>query len=120
VIVAIASGGWIVSLLVSDTTDAGVVATIRTGALAVTALALAWLGGGARFREAAWLVYPTLVLGAVKLVAEDLPRSRAATLFVALAVYGCALIAAPRFMRARTVSRSGDWGTRGLGDSAGK
>jgi hypothetical protein len=69
--------------------------------LAVTALVLAWLGSGARFPEAAWLVYPVLVLGAVKLLAEDLPRSSAATLFVALAVYGGALIAAPRVMRAR-------------------
>lgn len=101
-IVALAGAGWIVSLLVSDATDPGVVATIRTGALAFTALALAWLGGGARFREAGWLVYPTLVLGAVKLLAEDLPRSRAATLFVALAVYGGALIAAPKLTRART------------------
>jgi hypothetical protein len=96
VIVALASAGWLVALLVSNATDPGVVATIRTGALAFTALALAWLGGAARFREAAWLVYPILVLGAVKLLAEDLPRSRAATLFVALAVYGGALIAAPR------------------------
>jgi hypothetical protein len=106
VIVSISGAGWMVALLVSSATDPGVVATIRTAALALTALALAWLGGASRFREAAWLVYPTLVLGAVKLLAEDLPRSRAATLFVALAVYGGALIAAPRFLRK----------ARGLGD----
>jgi hypothetical protein len=101
IVVATAAAGWAAALLVSNGTDPGIVATLRTGALALTALALAWLGAGARFREAAWLVYPTLLAGAVKLVAEDLPRSSAATLFIALAVYGGALIAAPRFMRGK-------------------
>jgi len=41
-------------------------------------------------------VYPLLVTGGIKLAAEDLPRSGASTLFVAFAVYGVALIAAPR------------------------
>jgi hypothetical protein len=100
-VVSAAAAAWVVALLVSNATAPGLVATVRTGALALTALALAWLGGAARFREAAWLVYPTLALGAVKLLVEDLPRSSAATLFVALAVYGGALIAAPRVMRAR-------------------
>jgi hypothetical protein len=44
-------------------------------------------------------VYPTLALGAVKLVVEDFPKSSAAALFVALATYGGALIAAPRIAR---------------------
>ena len=41
----------------------------------------------------------------VKLLAEDLLRSSAATLFVALAVSGGAPIAAPRFMRGRSRER---------------
>jgi hypothetical protein len=100
IVVAMAAAGWAVALSVSNRTDPGLVATIRTGVLALTAIALAWAGTGARFREAAWLVYPTLFVGAVKLLAEDAPRSNAKTLFVALAVYGGALIAAPRVMRA--------------------
>jgi hypothetical protein len=77
-------------------TDTGVVATVRTVALAATAIALAMAARFDRFREAGWLLYPVLLLGAVKLIVEDLPRSRPATLFIALAFYGVALIAAPR------------------------
>jgi hypothetical protein len=44
-----------------------------------------------------------LALVAIKLLAEDLPRGRPSTLFVALAVYGAALILAPRLAR-RSVS----------------
>jgi len=102
-VVAAAGAAWLVVLVVSDGTDAGLVATIRTAVLATTALALAWAGAAPRTREAGWLVYPTLVAGAVKLLAEDLPRSTAATLFVALAAYGGALIAAPHLMRAARI-----------------
>jgi hypothetical protein len=42
-----------------------------------------------------------LLVGAVKLIAEDFPHSRPATLFIALAFYGGALIAAPRIARTR-------------------
>jgi len=80
------------------------VATVRTIALAATALALAWLGRAPQWREAAWLVYPTLAAGGVKLLAEDFPHSTAATLFVALAMYGGALIAAPRLIRGQTTA----------------
>ena len=46
--------------------------------------------------------------GGVKLLVEDLPRSRPATLFIALALYGGALIVAPRLGRtgASSVSRN--------------
>jgi len=97
------AGGWIVALatpVVSGTpgagADPGVVATIRTTVLAFAALALAWAGQRERFRESSWLLYPVLVTGAVKLLVEDLPHSKPSTLFVALALYGGALIAAPR------------------------
>ena len=71
-------------------------------ALAAAALALAWAGRSERFRESAWLVYPVLAAGGLKLLAEDLPRSRPATLFIALALYGGALIIAPRLLRTGT------------------
>ncbi len=103
IVLAFAAAAWLAALVVTDAMDPGTVATVRTTTLAVTALALAWLGRNTRFREAAWLVYPTLAAGAVKLLAEDIPQSTAATLFVALAIYGGALIAAPRLMR--TASR---------------
>jgi hypothetical protein len=72
--------------------------------LAATAFALAWVGARTRLREAAWLVYPMLGAGALKLLVEDFPRSGAASLFVALAAYGGAMIAAPRLLRAQAGS----------------
>lgn len=103
------AGGWIVGLMAPPLSgapghgaDAGVVATVRTSVLAAAALALAWAGRHSRFREAAWLLYPVLVAGGLKLLVEDLPRSRPATLFIALALYGGALIVAPRLGRVRT------------------
>jgi hypothetical protein len=98
-LLAIAGGAWLAALVLSDGTPAGHAATIRSIALAITALALAWIGRAPRVREASWLVYPTLAVGGVKLLAEDFPRSGAATLFIALAMYGAALIAAPRLIR---------------------
>jgi hypothetical protein len=40
-----------------------------------------------------------LAIAGVKMVLEDLPRSRPATLFLAFALYGGALIVVPRLRR---------------------
>lgn len=80
--------------------DLGVLATVRTGVLAVATLLIAWGARHERFREWAWLVYPLLVLIGLKMVAQDFKYSRPATLFIALALYGLALIVAPRLRRA--------------------
>ena len=98
-LVAMAGAAWLATLAVSDATAAGRAATVRTIVLALAAVALAGLGRAPRRREAAWLVYPTLAAGGVKLLVEDFPHSTAATLFVALAMYGAALIAAPRLVQ---------------------
>lgn len=98
------AAGWIVEVavrLASGSLDPGALATIRTGVMAVAALALARAGRGETFREARWVVYPLLLAGGVKLLMEDLPRSRPSTLFVAFAAYGAALIVAPRLARER-------------------
>jgi hypothetical protein len=107
------AGGWLIGVIspalpgaagpaghAGHAADAGVVATVRTSVLAAAALALAWAGRFERFRESAWLLYPVLAAGGLKLLVEDLPRSRPATLFIALALYGGALIVAPRIGRA--------------------
>lgn len=86
-------------LLTGEGGDAAVTAAIRTSVLAVSAVALAWIGRYERSRPALWLVYPLLVVGGLKLLAEDLPSGRPATLFVSLAVYGGTLIVAPRLLR---------------------
>lgn len=100
---------FVTSLLVHATggpADAGIVATIRTGVLAGCAVLLAWTGQHERLHESAWLLYPVLAAGGIKLLVEDLPVSKPASLFVALAAYGLALIAAPRLSHHRRPSRS--------------
>jgi len=87
----------LVPLLVADpASQAGAVATIRTGVLAAGAILLAWLGRREPWREARWLVYPLLAATGLKILFEDLPRSRPATLFLTFALYGAALILVPR------------------------
>jgi len=83
--------------------DPGIVATLRTVVLAVAAVAVASAGRHGRVLDVGWALYPILVLTAIKMVVEDFPRSRPATLFVALAAYGTALILAPRLRRGATV-----------------
>lgn len=104
-------GGWLVALVAPALcgtpgagANAGAIATVRTTILAAAALALAWMGHRPRVREAVWLLYALLIAGAAKLLVEDLPYSQPATLFVALAFYGTALIAASRLGRHRAAS----------------
>ena len=102
VLVAGSAAAAIVVAAAMLTRDPGIIATVRTIALASAALAVALAGRLPRFAEAEWLVYPLLIAGGVKLVVEDLPHSRPSTLFIALAVYGVALINAPRIARGAT------------------
>jgi hypothetical protein len=94
--------GWVAPLVAGAPgagADAGVVATVRTVVLAAGALGLAALGRTEAFGEARWLAWPVLGITGLKLVLEDLPRSRPATLFLAFALYGGALILVPRLRR---------------------
>ena len=79
--------------------DAGLLATIRTVVLTAVALLLGAMARQERFREAAWLVYPTLGVALLKLVIEDFRQGRPATLFMALALCGIAFLFAPRLAR---------------------
>lgn len=79
--------------------DAGVLATVRTGVLSLATLGIAWMSRQNRFREWGWLVYPLLVGIGLKLLTQDFKHSKPATLFIALALYGAALIVAPRLRR---------------------
>jgi hypothetical protein len=79
--------------------DPGLLAAVRTAVLTTVALLLGWAANWEPYREAAWLVYPTLLLAALKLVVEDFPHGRPATLFIALALCGIAFIFAPRLAR---------------------
>jgi len=82
--------------------NAGTVAVERTAVLAAAALLLALCRRRPRLYELSWLVYPVLALGGLKLVVDDLPHGRPATLFLAFALYGLALVASPRLLKAAT------------------
>lgn len=79
--------------------DPATLAALRTAVVAVAAVLLAWATRSPRAWELGWLLYPVLGLGAVKLLVEDIPRSRPTTLFIALALFGAALVAAPRLTK---------------------
>jgi hypothetical protein len=81
----------------------GLVATVRTGVIAVAVVAIAWLGRRDGTRAFGYLLYPLLAWGAVKLVVEDFSSSAPALLFVALALYGAALIVGPRMAGRRSM-----------------
>lgn len=84
--------------------DAAALSTIRTGVFVVAALIAALASRTVLAREAGWLAYPILVLTGLKIVLVDFPQGRPSTLFIALAMYGAALILAGRASRTYFVS----------------
>ena len=90
---------WIVPVVAGPLglgSDWGVVATIRTTTLAAAVVLMGLLARGDRVREAGWLIYPLLIAGGLKILLEDFRQSEPGSLFVALVVYGGALIVGPR------------------------
>ncbi len=79
--------------------DPAAMATLRSIVLAATALGLAATGRRLGRAELVWLVYPVLALGGLKLLAQDVPQGRPASLVLSFAAYGAALILAPRLLR---------------------
>jgi hypothetical protein len=79
--------------------SASALAATRTGVLSVAAVLLAGAAHHGRLALARHLVYPVLILGAIKLTIEDLRLGTPLTLFVAFALYGGALIIAPRLRK---------------------
>lgn len=75
-------------------TDRPAVAIVRTFILATAAVLLSLLSGFVT--EAKTIATMVLILGGVKLLVEDLRVGRAATVVVALALYGCALLIVAR------------------------
>jgi hypothetical protein len=74
-------------------------ATLRTGIVAVAALLLAWAGARWENLELSRLIYPAMVLGAYRLLTDDLYQDRKAALFLSLLIYGAALIVLPRLRK---------------------
>lgn len=113
-VLVVAAGGCLIGYvapaaagLEDGSVDPGVLATVRTCVLAMAALLIAWIGRRDRFREWNWLVYPLLAGIALKMVAHDFQYSRPATLFIAMALYGAALIVAPRLRRRKDTAATG-------------
>ena len=72
---------------------------MRTAVLSAASITLAVSSRFHRWPEARWLAYPVLVLVGVKLFVEDFPHGQAATLFVALAFVGSAMLLVARMLR---------------------
>jgi hypothetical protein len=79
--------------------DAGALATARTALLSGLAVLAAWLHRPGAFSSIGTLAYPLLAAIGIKLALVDLRVSTAATLFIALACYGAALVLVPRMQR---------------------
>jgi hypothetical protein len=87
--------------LTTDGRDPGALAAARTAVLSLSALALAATFRRTRLPEVAWTAWALLVAGGAKILLQDVPAGRPATLVAALAVYGLALTFAPRWLRRR-------------------
>ena len=103
VVLLVGGGGitvwWLGPFVAGRPIDAGVFASMTTVVLAGSAVAVAAVFRFTSWVEFRWLVYPVLVAGGLKLIADDFRHSTPSTLFAALAVYGVALILAPRILR---------------------
>jgi hypothetical protein len=109
-VVVIGAGGAAVMLLApSLAQDAGALATLRTVLLSLAVVGLTVAGRSRRLAIFSTLVFPAVIVGGVRIVADDFRHSRAATLFVALAFYGVALVSAGRSRTAASRNaREGD------------
>ena len=102
--VALAGGGTLAILAIARLAgdmEPGWLAAGRTGVLAGSAILLAALWRVRGLPELKWLAYAALAAGAVKILLQDVPQGRAASLVAALVLYGLALIVAPRWLRTR-------------------
>jgi hypothetical protein len=83
----------------SGSADPGLLAAIRTGVLSALAILLAWFGRRSPVLELRWLVYPILIITALKFLFEDMAMGRPLTLFLGFICYGATLMLAPRLLK---------------------
>ena len=102
-LVALCTVAWVVqgerALLGGRSSDRAFLASARMVGLMVVANFFAWARRRLPLPELGWTAYVLLVLSGIKLLAEDIPYGRAATLVVAFALYGLSLIVVPRLTR---------------------
>ena len=80
--------------------DIGVLAAVRTAVLSALAILLAWFSRKVPALALRWLVYPLLIVTALKFLFEDLAVGRPLTLFLGFMCYGATLMIAPRLLKA--------------------
>jgi hypothetical protein len=101
-IALIGLGSQIVLILTDSMADPSmglseaIVAVVRTGVIAATAMTLATVSRSRLFIELSWFVNPLLILGGLKLLIEDLRHGTPFSRFFGFAIFGIALIMAPR------------------------
>lgn len=91
---------WALQTLLVGGRDQGGGSALRTMTISAAAVLLAWLRRRRFALPVAFLVYPLLAVCGLRIVFYDLRLGRPATLFLTFAVYGAALILAPRLLRA--------------------
>jgi hypothetical protein len=87
------------SALVASDGDPARTAAVRSAVLAALSVLFASCGRLPAFSGLARLGYPVLVFAALKLVFEDFPQGRPATLVATFVLYGAALIVLPKILR---------------------
>ena len=87
---------WLGPVIAGTPPALSALATLKTSVLATSGVVLSIIGRQVRWREIGWLAYPVLAVGALQLLVEHVAVSHAATMFVALAIYGVALVIASR------------------------
>jgi len=111
-VAAIGAGALIVrtlsATLSSGAPQADLLAALRTGVLSLLAIAMAWSGRRLPILELRWLVYPVLILTALKFLFEDLAVGRPLTLFLGFMCFGATLMLAPRLLKAPAPKGGGD------------
>jgi hypothetical protein len=96
------TAGWASAPIIDaagSETGPAFVAAARTAVIAILAVTLAWIGRRWSLQELTWFAYPLLAAGGAKLLWEDLHYNQPVTMFLALALYGGALIVTPRVLR---------------------
>ncbi|NWJ42408.1 MAG: hypothetical protein HXX12_15715 [Geothrix sp.] len=94
--------------LSSGAPQADLLAALRTGVLSLLAIAMAWFGRRMPILELRWLVYPVLIVTALKFLFEDLAVGRPLTLFLGFMCFGATLMLAPRLLKAPAPKGGGD------------
>ena len=77
--------------------DAGILASLRTVLLSIAVVGLGLMSNVSNAKAFTRLVYPVLIVGAIRLVLDDFRHSSPSTLFIALGCFGLALVLGPRF-----------------------